>query len=347
MKRFADAIGPLHCAHAENPQNIKPLILIAWCYGEWGRPNEGIDAAEKALTIDPENINALQAYAYCWYVTQNYDRARESIRAILQLDPQNAYAHYLEAHALTRKAKFKQALASIDEALRLDPEGYGAQTLRSQLLSILGKKSAAKNASLEALRIDPEAVQSHIQFGRLLRRSGNASGSIESLLEALRCDPSNTDAKKELIIATRSRFFLYRWHAAYEFWMLRFPRFVFPLIVLSPIIAIIGTVGLAQSSKIFEKIWFVFLAAFIINTFGRILLPAHLDGIMAFDPKYHFVLLRRQRFLAKASVVSFAFGLLTCLLAARLHEPMVTVFATAVVLVWLAICGLYLWLPSA
>ena len=120
-------------------------------------------------------------------------------------------SHYMVAWKRSNERKWKDALAAIENALAYDPENSVYLQKQAEILTKLGRRQEAKQASLQALALDPEDARSMANLGTIHRQDGNVAESIRTLRDALRTNPNDERARRELLQAIRSRFFLYRW----------------------------------------------------------------------------------------------------------------------------------------
>ena len=164
------------------------------------------------------------------------NRARSAIDTAIELDPNSEHYFYLLAFLLFAQGenKFQDRAQSffnlsflyesyfvrsdlqpvftpIEQSLALNPEYLPTLNLQTRLLIRIGKDRQALKSSLSALSIDPNDEDAHNLHGQILTKYGKYSVAVESFKSALSIDPTLVSAKKGLLEAMRSQYWIYPW----------------------------------------------------------------------------------------------------------------------------------------
>jgi len=86
---YEDAI--VHVGASDRKQLAAIYVKVGECLWRLGRPNEAVNAFERALQLDPVNVDAHLRTAELW-VTQAPGRALGEARFVLSLEPNNVEA---------------------------------------------------------------------------------------------------------------------------------------------------------------------------------------------------------------------------------------------------------------
>ena len=101
--------------------------------------------------------------------------------------------------------------AEIEQSLAINPDYLPTLNLLTKLLIRIGENRQALKSSLSALSIDPNDEDAHNLHGQLLTKYGKYSAAVESFKSALSIDSTLTSAKKGLLEAMRSQYWIYPW----------------------------------------------------------------------------------------------------------------------------------------
>ena len=99
--------------------------------------------------------------------------------------------------------------AEIEQSLAINPDYLPTLNLLTKLLIRIGENRQALKSSLSALSIDPNDEDAHNLHGQILTKYGKYSAAVESFKSALSIDYTLTSAKKGLLEAMRSQYWIY------------------------------------------------------------------------------------------------------------------------------------------
>jgi tetratricopeptide (TPR) repeat protein len=222
---------------AENPDSDRGYSTLALCLVSQRKlGGETLDLINYALSLNAENDWNHYLLAMYWCDLCDFDRARSAIDTAIELDPNSEYYFYLLAFILFAQGenKFEHKSLSffnlsflhescfirpdlepvftpIEQSLALNPEYLPTLNLLTKLLIRIGKNRQALRNSLSALSLDPNDEDAHDLHGQILTKDGKYSAAVESFKSALSIDPTLKSAKKGLLEAMRSQYWIYPW----------------------------------------------------------------------------------------------------------------------------------------
>ena len=205
-----DAVRLLKSVVAQRPDTSDAHVSLAHIYWETGRPQQAIDALERALrtgggghevrlrlalylaetrtdipralallgALPDDDVDVLNGRGVAYGSAGRYEDAIRSFRQVLSLDPDNALAHQ------------NIATMTVNQALGANEL---SQTAR------LEKIQAAETEVRRAIELDPSLAKAHTTLGVLLDRTGRREEAIDAWKRAVERDPAEFDALYNLV----------------------------------------------------------------------------------------------------------------------------------------------------
>ncbi len=205
--RAAEAIVRL-CRKATE---IDPLYARAWALMALaqtslrfasGRPEDGLEAAERALAIDPEVAEAHAVRARHLFRQARYDEASAEIEVALRLDPESYEVNVCAGLLAVRERAFSRAAGHYEKATALVETSYADPGILGSCYKALGDVEGARRAARIALeRVESALARdqsngSAMGFGVCaLGVLGELERAREWIDRALLIDPDNASMR--------------------------------------------------------------------------------------------------------------------------------------------------------
>lgn len=220
-RRYDEAESHLKQSLAQNPNDAETLNLLAYCCLMQNKNKEALQHIDTAISNDPTNGRHFYIRAFIKYDDSDYKMAETNILEALALDPTEPEYFSLLANIRIHNARFKEALEAANNGLSIDAENLACLNARSIALLKLKKADAAYATIEKALSYNPSDSQTHTTFGYALLENGESKLSLIHFREALRLNPSNDSARRGIIEAMKSRYWVYKIFLQYAFWLSR------------------------------------------------------------------------------------------------------------------------------
>ena len=148
------------------------------------------------------------------------------------MNPYFCESYGLLSHIYSEDKDFEKALEKADEGLAIDPENISCLNGRSVALNKLKRTEDAIETMQLALAQDPDNEVTHSTVGWNYLEKGKNKIAATHFKETLRINPNNTNARRGLKEALKSKIAPYRWLLQYSFWINnkgKKARWIFPL----------------------------------------------------------------------------------------------------------------------
>ncbi|MDZ4741773.1 MAG: adenylate/guanylate cyclase domain-containing protein [Alphaproteobacteria bacterium] len=190
---------------------IDPNYALAWALmataqgrlrHERGAGDNGLAAAERALSIDPNLAEAHAAKSEYLKDNARYDEARVEIEMALRLDPESYEVNYAAARLSYATRRIPDAIRYFEKAAGMMESDFGSVGLLFTCYKAIGDQENARRSSLRVLErvekviaVEPDngsamgfAVGAHATLG-------NAERAKEMAKRALLLDPDNKNMR--------------------------------------------------------------------------------------------------------------------------------------------------------
>jgi protein O-mannosyl-transferase len=163
-----------------------------------GKPREGIEQFERALSIDPQAVDAQYNIGVALTQLGELDQAAAHFRATLALSDEYAGAHMNLALIESQKGRLDEAKAHLRRAIQITP-GYAEAYLNLGMICLnSGDTAGAISNSRRAIELDPRLIDAYRILARTLVAQGHPDEAIRWLKHALTIAPQNEAARIDL-----------------------------------------------------------------------------------------------------------------------------------------------------
>ena len=193
---------------------IDPLYARAWALMALtqtslrfadGRPDDGLEAAERALAIDPDVAEAHAVRARHLYRQGRCDEASAEIEIALRLDPESYEVNQSAGLLALRERAFARGAAFYEKATALEEASYSDPAILTSCYTALGDADGARRSARIALERAEAALAwdqsngSAMGFGAgALAVLGEGERAREWIDRALLIDPDNSSMRYNL-----------------------------------------------------------------------------------------------------------------------------------------------------
>jgi tetratricopeptide (TPR) repeat protein len=179
LDRFADAAEQLEAALVLKPGFAEAQCGLGVALAGQGRSDDAVAAFRSALRLNPNMPQAHDNLAGLLAAAGQTSRAIDHYRAVLRLEPGNAVTHHKLGLALRAGGADDDALRHFREAVRLQP-GFSEARANIGVTLALGQRWAEALVQFEeALRAEPDSVEAHYNLGSALLLQGRLEAGWE------------------------------------------------------------------------------------------------------------------------------------------------------------------------
>jgi len=284
--RVDEAITQVKNALHQNPDNDEALALYARCFYDKKQFDEGIKITLQAIVIDAGNNYYFYLLAFGFYRKNDNKTAVIHLERAIQLNPYFCESYGLLSHIYSEEKDFEKALEKANEGLAIDPENISCLNGRSVALNKLKRTEDAIETMQLALAQGPDNEFTHSTVGWNYLEKGKNKIAATHFKETLRINPNNTNARRGLKEALKSKIAPYRWLLQYSFWINnkgKKARWIFPLALY--ILVRISSTALEYNTTtqslgtLLIGLYILFvLITWLINPLANFFLLFHKDG---------------------------------------------------------------------
>lgn len=195
---YAAAVAELRAAREQAPHFADVQHLLGVCLALIGRPEEALEAFERAVEINPRYVEALVNRAITLQEVGRYDDARVSFEAASEADLEEAVGRYPSvlatqlAHGHAHLAELYREAGATEEvvthlrrAVELRPRFADIRDRLARALIDSGNPAAAVAELDRILRDNPNFLAARINLGLAWYRSGDADAARREWLRCL------------------------------------------------------------------------------------------------------------------------------------------------------------------
>ncbi len=162
---------------------------------------EALAHLNQGLRLRPDDLLPLFYFATFFFKQDKTDVAVEELRSLLARNPASAEARYYLGVIAARSGRAEEAIGHYQEALRIDPRYAEPFDKLGSILMKQGRFDEAASHFRKAVQLKPAFTRARCNLGVALEQLGKVGEAIEQYEEALRAKPNDGSAQMYLAIA--------------------------------------------------------------------------------------------------------------------------------------------------
>lgn len=325
--RHRDAEASIKQALEQEPENDQALSLLARCYFDQKKIDEGIEVILRAIALDPENSFYFYLLAFGYYQKDKAFAAIENLNKAIQLNPWVAEYYGLLAYVLIDEREFQKALDKANEGLAIDAENITCLQARSRALNKLNRTDDAIETMQNALKQDPDNESTHATVGWNYLEKGRHQEAGKHFREALRLDPNHASSKQGLKEALKSKLAPYRWLLQYSFWVNNKGKNLRTILPIALYIVFRVLISLTKGNESTEGLAWILLAVYLLFVVTSWTINSIANFMLLFHPDGKYAVTSTERWSAIAVVSAMITGLGIMILSQTTEIAAGTVYA--------------------
>jgi len=180
-------------------------VRVGECLWRLERPNDSLNAFERALQLDPMNANAHLRIAEI-YITQAPGRALGGARFVLSLQPNNVEALAVMGAAFASAGEMTQAKQAYHRVLELEPTRVSVAIALADAEYREPNVAEARAVLLHATAAAPRSALPWLTLGRLEEQEGDATAAEEAYRHAVAAeDTAETNLRMAQFLQRNAR----------------------------------------------------------------------------------------------------------------------------------------------
>jgi tetratricopeptide (TPR) repeat protein len=168
---------------------LSPLMNLGAFYARRKDYKRGLEAFEKAASIQKDNTDIQMAIAQLHFDFRKMDKARVAVDRILEKDKGNVAANFLKGRLLLLKKDFPAALERFDLVVREWPQNASARYFRALTLLGQGKRLLAEKDLVKAVELNPRFVEARLILAEGYLREKDKGLAREQIEDILKVSP--------------------------------------------------------------------------------------------------------------------------------------------------------------
>jgi tetratricopeptide (TPR) repeat protein len=195
--RIAEAAAELSRVAAQDPSNLRAVLLLADCQAQLGQDAAVIDL----LSPREQDFKDDRLYAYLLgnaLLRRNEILRGQALIARLFSGGETAEARLLMGVALLTKGDNRAAVPELERAVELNPALPGAHSLLGRALMGAARRDDAVKAFTAELALSPNDFDANLYLGLMLKDDGRLDEAYEHLKRAQRLRPRDVSVSYAL-----------------------------------------------------------------------------------------------------------------------------------------------------
>lgn len=171
-----------------NPRFTLLYATLTRSYVETSRWGEGLDMAERGLSIDPNNANLLRAYAYALQSVAEYEEATSYLEQSIEIRPTFLPTYFELAGLYLSRDRDQDAIDLYDRILSIEPRNARAMLRQCLAYRKVGEFSRALGFCEDSVANDDTDPEALFQLGLLYYRDRRFNESRETFARCVEFD---------------------------------------------------------------------------------------------------------------------------------------------------------------
>jgi protein O-GlcNAc transferase len=176
------------------PRDAQAWFLLGACNHQAHKPEDALQALERALSIEPRHIQARCAKGAVLFDLGRHQEALHVYRKALHLAPTDAQLLLNTGFVLEQTGELRAALERYDLALKHHPEFASALLNRGALLIRLGRLDEVLDNNQRLADLRPEWEHAQFNLGEVLLMLGRWDEALAAYERAVAINPASAKA---------------------------------------------------------------------------------------------------------------------------------------------------------
>jgi spermidine synthase len=191
-------LGKIREHLASSHEDSQAYYNLALALNVMGNTREGIDALQKAISLDANFYDAYFELGIAYLTQGRFDEAIPQFSEALRIKPDSAEAYTNLGNVYLAQGNGSAAIYNYNKALTIDPGNAMVHHNLGVVLANQGKTADAIEHYSNALQIEPDLADARQNLGRLLAGQGRLDEALAQFYEILRIDPNNADVQSDI-----------------------------------------------------------------------------------------------------------------------------------------------------
>ncbi len=188
---FERGIEAIEKALTLQPNHPIALVNLGESLARSGDPSGAVRAFENAIKLEPHLAQAHFNLANILKQRDHIDDAISHYQAAIEIQPQYTEAWFNLGNTCMARGMFRSAAQSFERALAIKPDHAEALLNLGVAYIEMGDVQKSVNRYREVLQLAPDSFDAHRNLGYALEKQGDIPGALESFRKALDLEPGN------------------------------------------------------------------------------------------------------------------------------------------------------------
>ena len=189
----------------DNREGLDDYIRQGWSHVEAGDLNKATASFQKGVELEPDNIKALEGLAWCYLYTDRLKRAEELYQRILTTEPHHVAAQLGLAKVYSFGGRHKESIDQYEQTLAEDPRNIRTYKGMAQVYSWDNRLKESVTIYQNALKLAEDDVELRLGLAKVYGWMGDWSKAEGEYEKILVIDPRHSDALKGIEEARAAR----------------------------------------------------------------------------------------------------------------------------------------------
>jgi predicted O-linked N-acetylglucosamine transferase (SPINDLY family) len=194
LGRLEDAQAFYRRALERQPEEFRPLHLLAMIAWQTNQHELALDLNGRALAVNPRNASAYNLHGNVLLALGRCETALAHYETAVAIEPDHAEAHYNRGNALFDAGRHEAAIESFDQAIRLRRDWAEAHANRGLALARLQRHTAAIASFTEVIALRPDGAEAYAFRGNSLAELRRIGAAVEDFDRAIELRPDYAEA---------------------------------------------------------------------------------------------------------------------------------------------------------